>query len=1098
MLRRYWSVRTSAGNLLYLLPLIITMLFLGNRVMEAQGVSSSLVGTVVDTTGGVVPGANVTLTNLDTGTALKTATDGTGRYAFPTITVGTYRLTVSKKGFKTYELSEFKISVAQDASENVVLSVGQLAQTVTVNGGRLANLLQTNSNDLGTLIERQSVAELPLNGRNLLQLAVLSAAATPTESGKASVAGQTGRSSDVINVAGAENDFTMYLVDGIQIRGSRAGNLPLELSLGAIDQFKVHYGFFMPSMGPDPGVVDLLTKSGSNRFHGEAYEFVRNNAWEARNFFSPEPPGPFHRNQFGGDVGGPISKDKLFFFANYEGLRQDQSAFQGAFAPTEAMFNGDFSALSTPIYNPASFDAATGERQAFLGNIIPPTSINPVSQNLLKYYIPGSSYSERPHNVVGNPLTTLDYDQFTGRIDSNLSERNRIFGEFNYENSSHEVANLMPMQGHQFPFEAEVAMVGLTSSLTASTVNELRVGWARDIVWRMADSVNGLATKLGLTGLADTNGVSHMVFSGIGSLGSANGPLGDADNSYQIHDSLSWLHGNHLIKFGEDLNYMRSVQMSANGNARGVFRFNNLYTSQLGKNTQGQLVPLKNTGNSFADFLLGFPTNAFTTAEPRMHYRWTTFSPYIQDSWKIRPRLTLNFGLGYFLNTPPNPVGPDKNYIHSFDFATGHVIYSALGQVNPEVYPLSTKDFAPRVGLAWQPGFSKNTVIRAGWGIYYALNDLFQQLNAVVAPGVSLAQSIANAEPQPTYVLGQNALPPISLHPITQAFANSVTGALDYLPSSPNNPYVEQWTLDVQHSLGRRNLLDVAYLGNEGHHLQGGWDAIDYADPSTLQANPALNPYPAFPYILTVGPVGNSNYQALLGKFQHQFSNGLSLLADYTFSKTMVNGSQGGFGTLNQMGTCRRCDSGPALFSSPQTLSVSTVWDLPFGHGGKWLPNANKLVNTVAGGWSLDVIGTFDHGAPFYVSAPNTTTWANRAVRANRFCNGRGGLSNSNLRTNGMVWIDNACFAAPPSGYLGNSGMGILTGPGINNWDIGLHKTFQIREGTRLEFRGEFFNAFNHAQFATPDAGVTDVNFGKVTATQHAAREVQLGLRLVF
>ena len=998
------------------------------------------------------------------------------------------------KQFKTYELSEFKIFAAQHTNQDAVLSVGQVSQTVTVSGGGLAKLLQTGSNDLGTLIEPQSVTELPLNGHNYLQLAMLSAAATPTANlSLTSISSQTGRTLNVINVAGVENDLTMYLVNGIQLRGTRAGNSAFDLSLGAIDQFDVHYGFFTPDMGPDPGVVDLLTKSGTNRIHGEAYEFVRNNAWEARNFFSAGPPGPFHLNQFGGDVGGPIRKDRVFLFGNYEGFRQDQSAFVGAFAPTTAMFKGDFSALSTPIYNPYTYTAATPTRQAFAGNIIPPNMISPVATKLLQYYLPGSSYAQTPNNVSGNPPTTLNYDQFTVRMDSNLTQRNRLFTEFNYENSSDTSAGLNPSAGSSWPLSTQIAMIGLTSTLSAATVNELRVGWARDVIWDEGQPIPGLAPQLGVTGLADPNGVPNMILTGIGSFGNATGLLGNADNSYQLHDSLSWLHGKHLIKFGEDLNYMRSVQQSANGNARGKFTFSDTYTPQLANNA-----PVSNTGNSFADFLLGLPTTAFTTAEPRMHYRWTTFTPYIQDSWKVRPSLTLNLGLSYFLSTPPNPVGPDRNNIHSFDFATGQILYSALGQVNPEVYPLSKLDFAPRVGIAWQPGFSKNTVVRGGWGIYYALDNLFQQLNAVVAPGISLAQTITNAEPLPTYTFGQNVLPPISVQTITQAFAQSATGAFDYLPSSPTNPYVEQWTLDVQHSIGRRNLLDVAYLGNEGHHLQEGWDATDYANPSTLQANSALNPYPAYPYILTVGPAGNSNYQALIGKFQRQFSNGLSVLADYTFSKTLVEGSEGGFGTINQIGACRRCDKGPAMFSSPETFAVSAVWDLPIGKDRRWLSNTNKLLDAVAGGWGLDVIGTFDHGAPFTVTAPNSTTFSNRYVRANRLCNGGNELTNTNPRSNGLVWLDKACFAKPAAGYLGDSPMGVLTGPGVNNEDIGLHKTFRIHEATQLTFRGEFFNAFNHTQFASPDIGVTDVNFGKVTATQHDAREAQLAVRLVF
>ena len=312
-------------------------------------------------------------------------------------------------------------------------------------------------------------------------------------------------------------------------------------------------------------------------------------------------------------------------------------------------------------------------------------------------------------------------------------------------------------------------------------------------------------------------------------------------------------------------------------------------------------------------------------------------------------------------------------------------------------------------------------------------------------------------------------------------------------------PYVEQWTLDLQHLFGKHDLLDVAYLGTEGHHLTMSWQANDCVVFETLQCDLAAMPYGTkFPYISRLGSVGNSNYQALLVKFHHPFSKRLSLLANYSYSKTMAMGTQGGVGFINGFGACRRCDSGPALYSVPQTFSLSGVWYLPFGRGSKLLGNTNKFVNAAVEGWGLDTIVTFQKGRPITITTLNTTPSPTRTVRANRLCDGRSGLNNKNLRTNGLYWLDTACFAQPTPGYFGNGGMGVLIGPGLNNWDIALTKRIPIHEAITLEFRGEFFNAFNHAQFANPDTNVTDVNFGLVTATQHDNREIQLGLRLAF
>ena len=1059
-------------------------------VAAAQTVSSSLEGTVADSSRAVVPAAAVVLTNLDTGTALKTATDNAGSYAFPSIPAGTYRLTVTRDGFSTYELSQFKVAAAQHTSQDIVLSVGQVTQGVTVNGGGLVNVLEKSSNDLGTLIEHQSVSELPLNGRNFLQLGLISGATQtsgPTQNTSMALQYQgAGRSLLTINVGGNENDFTTYLIDGLQTVGSRAGNMSLGLSLGAIDQFQVHYGFFLPDLGPNPGVVDLLTKSGTNHIHGEAYEYLRNNDMDARNYFSATPPGPYHRNQFGGDMGGPIRKDKIFLFGSYEGLRQVLSNFAGAFTPTAAMFNGDFSALSAAIYNPLSFDPATGKRLPFAGNTIPANLLNPVSKKLLSYYIPGSSYFQTPFNVTGNPRSTLSSDQFLVRGDINLSPRNRLFTEFSYYNSPATAQGLFPFAGTSFPLDAEMAALGWTSTLSATQVNELRLGFVRNSVYSLGARNAGVQNQLGITGTADPDGVPSITLSGIGGFGQQAGRLGNIDDSYQVHDSFSWLRGRHLIKIGADVNYIRSVQDSANAFARGQIIFTNAFTPQLAANAQGSLAPVAGSGNTVADFLLGMPTSGSTASMPHTHYRWTVFEPYIQDTWKIRPGLTLNAGLAYFLTTPPNPVGGDANYPHGFDFTTGHVLYAALGQISPQVYAMTTSNFAPRVGLAWEPSFVKNTVVRAGWGIYYGQADFFDSQYSIVAPGITIAQTITNRQPSPTYVLGANVLPPISTQTITPAFALTAAGSLNYVPPINRTPYVEQWNFDIQHSFGPMYLLDVAYMGSEGHHLRASWDANDCFEPQTRQCTKP-NPYPAFPFISEVSNVANSNTNTLLVKFRRQFSNGLSVLANYTFSKTLTASSMGGNGLTATDGNCRNCDYGPALFNVPHALVVSTVWDLPFARRNRWI-----------GGWGIDFLASFKKGTPFTVFAPNTTVWTQRAVHANRSCNGRDELSNKDVRSNGLYWIQTSCFAPPPSGFLGNSGQAILTGPGINTWDIGVHKDFAIREGTKLQVRGEFFNAFNHAQFANPDSGSTDVNFGKVIATQVDPRQLQVSMRLVF
>ena len=1072
--------------------------FSSNRA-KAQSVNSSIQGTVQDSSGAILPGTQVTLTNTGTGVLLKSMSDAAGNYSFPSVRPGVYSLEFVKPSFAKYTIAHFDVIVGQHATENATLGVASAAQTVTVNAQGLANLLQPESNDLGNVIAPQSVSQLPLNGRNYLQLGLLSGATQSNSGAAAGAVGQTGHPGMSINIAGNEPDFTMYLVNGIQTFGSRSGNTSLNLSVGAIDQFEVHYGFFMPDLGPNPGIVDVITKSGSNKFHGEAYEYVRNNQMEARNYFSSVAPGPYHQNQFGADLGGPILRSKLFFFGNYEGYRQVQSAFVGAYTPTAAMFNGDFSGLSTPVYNPFSVDPSTGQRQPFAGNVIPSSMINPVSQKLLKYYLPGSSLGQKPNNVGGTPRTTLDSDQVTSRFDGNFNERNQIFGQFSWLNSPQSAPGLFPLQGVSHPLDTELIAMGWTDTLGSTKVNELRLGWVRDSVYQEGVAKAGIQGQLGITGTGDPDGVPGIGMTGYSGFGTSTGLLGDIDNVYQIHDSFSWLRGKHQIKFGADLNYTRSRQSSANATARGSLSFTNEFSSQITRNADGSYSVVPGTGNAFADFLLGVPTNGEAKAMPKTHFRWTTFAPYVQDTWKVRPHLTANIALAWFANTPPNPSGPDKNLIHGFDFNTGEEIFAALGQMNPEVFNMTWTNYAPRVGLSWQPRFSPKTVVRSGWGMYYTTQMALNEQYAVVSQIISVNNSIANSEPTPTYLLGVNTFPAVTIGKITADQIPTIKGPIQYLAMHQRSPYVEQWNLDVEHTFGKPYLLDVAYIGNQAHHLAMQWNPIDCSAPDTLQCSNSNNPFwPRYPYMQEVGSVAQASYNALQVKFQRQFSGGFSLLANYTWAKTLTNAQEGSIGNLNQRRTCFKCDIGMSTSNVPQSVVVSAVWDIPLGRNKRFGSNMNRWLDAVIGGWNTDVISAFQKGNPFTVTAPNFTAWSADQVRANRLCNGRRELQNKDLRTNGLLWIQRSCFAQPPTGYFGNSGFDILTGPGIDNWDLGVHKTFTIHEETRLDVRGEFFNALNHTQFANPDSGVADARFGQVTSTQHDAREAQIGMRLSF
>jgi hypothetical protein len=1096
----------------------LTVFFVCGVSMQAvsQSNASVIEGVIQDDTAAVIQDCDITLLSRETGAKLATRTNESGMYVFPLVQPGVYSLEIVKPGFKPHRITDFRVTASQRVTQNVVLQVGTDATTITVDASGSASLSEPTSNELGTLVEAVSVSHLPLNGRDFLQLGLLSGAAQTSGTTVSDFTTlQVGHPGRTIVIDGNEQDLTQYFVNGMSTTGSRLGQSALNLSIAAIDQFKIHEGFFLPSEGPSSaGVVSVVTKAGTNRLHGEAFEYVRNNIFDSRNFFDlpGSKPVPFHRNQFGAAAGGPILRNRAFFFGHYEARRQMLSSTVKATVPSAQMFTGDFSellALSTPVqlYDPATYDPATGMRQPFAGNLIPSARINAMSKALLAYYVSAPRYGAQ--NLVGNPKTTDNYDQFGGRVDITVNARSTLFTQFVHENSPTVNAALFPYSGYGFPLDTNLAMVQLTTTITPHLVNEFRIGWMRTSVFNAGDVKTGVQGVLGFTGTADPNGVPGIFLNGFNISGSSTtasfgrnqGLIGNIDDQHQMHESMSWLKAKHEMSFGADFNYVRTAQESSNFYSRGGVWFSPVYTAQLSRNSSGTLTQVAGTGSSFADFLLGMPLSGSVTSMPRTHFRWTAFTPYFQDTWRILPELTINAGMGWNLSTPPNPVGNDRNYPHVVDLKTGKVKFAALGQISPTVYSVDLNNFAPRLGLSWQPHFLAGTIIRAGAGMYYPAENAIYELFAITAPGVAIVQSITNnpAQPNPTYMLGQNVFPASPQKAITQSFADNISGTIFNMDPNLRTTYIPQWSFSVQHSLSKDTIVELDYIGTQPRKLPIRWNADDCSVPNSYVCDQSAKPFPQFNYIYAMSNAGTSSYNALVAKIQRQFSRGLSFVANYTWSKALTNTEQGGAPVgINQRGTCLSCDKGMAGFNVPQRLVASGVWNLPVGRGQKLLPNANRVANALVSGWTLDAIGTFSKGNPFTVIAANSTSMDPMTnFRPNRLCNGRDSLRNKDVRGNGHYWIDTACFATPAPNMFGNSGANILTGPGVNNLDIGISRLVSFNEAVGLELRAEAFNAFNHAQFLNPDFVMTDTNFGQIT-TAAPSRVLQFATRLVW
>jgi Carboxypeptidase regulatory-like domain len=1078
--------------------------FLPVRAQAPSG-AAALSGTVLDGREDAISGAKVTIIEKSKDLVRESFSGASGSFLFPSLSPGVYVIRVTKVGFSTYQMDDLKIEVGQQAALDITLQIGEVRTVVTVSSAD-AEALETTSNVLGTVVDSAQVQELPLNGRNFLQLALLAGGAGDVSPANNIYSPNIGPPDRAIVLPGTLPYSVGYFLNSVPIRGPRDGELALNVSIAAIDQFKVEMNFLMPDQGANAAAVNIVTKSGSNQFHGEAFEFLRNGDLDARGFFALGPED-LKQNQFGFALGGPLWKDRLWFHGFYEGLRQISGFTSAGYDPTSAMFGGDFANLGRVIYDPNSYDPVTGTRQPFPGNTIPSNRINPVAQALAQYYLPGSSLASIPSNVYGNPRNTLNDDQGGLRLDMAVSPRQQLFAQLFHQNSPADQQGLYPFSGLLYANQSDLAMLQHTWSLSPRLVNSLRVAFVRSIATggNEAQTQGPSLQSIGITNAVADSGVSEIDLQGYSSFGRSNATVGNRDNTWSVGEEFSYAKGRHMFKFGMDLSYRQGWEMNSNSTALGDIQFQPMFTSQLARNTAGQLVPLANTGDSWADFLLGMPASGSVSGLPPIQYRATQFLPFFQDTWRITRNLTLNYGLSWYLETPPNPQGPERNNVHGFDPVTGLVTYAALGQISPQVISTDRNNFAPRLGLAWKPGFLKATVVRAGAGVYYSEFPWFvEQFSLIGSPpfGGGVAFTNPTTNPVPTYVLGNNVFPQQQSSPLTASYAANLPPGIVASSIDPNfrTPYVNQWNLSIQQGVGKSSSVELTYLGSSSHKLVNYTDISQCRPGPDLLCNPATKPWPRYDLLLWIDSNGNSSYEGLVARYQHRMAGGLNLQFAYTFAQALTDTWQSSLNPYTQITSCRSCGKGPATFDVRQRAVASAVWQIPFGRGRRFGTHMSRGADLAAGGWSLTGIATFATGQPIYLTAPNRTGGFLLDQLPDRVCDGRSNNLSGNLRTNGFLWFDPSCFPLAPVGYFGNSGRTVLNGPGINNWDLGLEKSVPLTDqgSVRLQLRGEFFNAWNHTQFEQPDANAGDgVNFGRISAAI-PPRLIQVGMKLLW
>ena len=1098
---------------------------------EAQVTTGTIVGTVHDATGAVVAGAKVTVTNMEKGTTQVFQTDENGYYNAPFLIPGTYQVRVEKPGFTAALQTGIVLHVDQQARVDITLSVGQVTETVSVTAA--APLVNSQTASLGQVINEQAVEALPLNGRNFAQLVWLSTGVTTGQVGE-NLSGASSfnpRAASDFNALGSQANANGWLVDGIVNNEETFNTVILQPSVDSIQEFKVLTGTFSAEFGRGAGVVSVSTRSGSNQFHGSAADFVRNTVLNARNYFAAptQPKPPFRRNQFEGTFGGPVvipklynGRDHTFFFADYFGERQNQGLSFVNSVPTAAVRTGDFSQYSKtpggaiiPIYNPLTGTSVNGTvvRQPFPKNVIPESMINPVALTVASLY-PLPNQPGNFNNYLDTAARTIDDNGGTMRVDHTFNERDSLFARFSYESfvlvapqgQSACCLPSNPAQVKQYqlgPYVAGVQDTTLNTSglafdeahiFRANLVNEFRAGYARTIPFtRQSDFGLDTATALGIQNInvsPYTTGIPNISpqdFTGL-SGGPAFLPARPRQDLEQLEDTISWVKGRHQLKFG-----FRAVHLFyspfTNTNTRGALNFADNFTNDPGTNSGG---------SGIATMLLGYSTSGSRGYLITPYYLSSNeYAAFAEDDWKVSPKLTLNLGVRYDRFGAPSEK---RNDITNFDPSTDTLIYAGVGGTSDTVNVQTPgKNFQPRIGFAYDPFGHGNTVIRAGYSISYF--PLMPSGSAFL--GQNVPYTVSQNYSPPVYptssqfgsipTIADPFGPPVTVQPMSSADLNAANPLIYSWAFRNQTPYMQSYNIDVQHQFTTNMLLEVAYAGSRGIHLQEGFNINEVEPgPGSLASRRLIQPLSNVTTINYYFPGNMSNYNSLQIKVQKNLSHGLQFLASYTYSKSLdyAGSSASGGGAVGnpQTYTNRRAGYGPSGFDIAQRFVGSWVYLLPFGNQIK-----NGFVSRLASGWEIDGISTIETGFPFSVTL-NQGVNNGAPSWPNRVCSGT--LANPDP----YLWYNPSCFVPPPAYTYGNVARGVLFGPGLTDFDVSFVKNTKIQERYNLQFRADSFNLLNTPSFSVSgiNTSIGSPTAGRITSTNVDNREFQLALKLTF
>lgn len=1077
-------------------------------IVFGQASTGTLTGTVTDPSQARLANVKLKLVSEDTGVALAGTTNEAGDYTFPLLNSGRYRLDAEAGGFQRAARTGIVMELGRTVRLDIAMQLGQVSESVEVTGA--APLLESESAAVGQFIENKTIADMPLNGRRVGDLLGLMGSGVHIQG-------------DVIRprvaIAGGRADQQQWLLDGVNasnvaLEGPQAlFNPPVE----AVQEIRIQQSAYSAEFGnSNSGVIAMTTRSGTNKFTGLLYEYLRNDKFDARNFFAATRP-PLRWNVFGGALGGPILKNRTFFFSHIEFQRQRVGQVRLLTVPTQLERNGNFSqttnaaGVQVGIFDPNSTVTAGGRttRTQFPGNIIPASRIDPVSARIAPLF----PEANRPatnlagaNNFVGNSSNALDITTWTSKGDHIFSERDRmsvryVMHDFPTNNTAVFAEPAADPNANESLRRAHSLMLNETHSFSPTILNDFRFNWQpRFFITNGLGLDQGWPTKLGLKGVSD-RAFPRVNAAGYVSMGATTQervqtPIRDT----HIVNALSIFKGKHSIKAGGEIRLSRNVD-DLNSLTSGQFSFNVQPTAQPGVN---------NTGNAIASLLVGFPNSGNILDSDLLDRRSQYYALFVQDDWKITQNLTLNLGIRWEAHTPKTDAndrmnGFDSTVMNPVSGTPGVITFAGRDGRGSRLYNGDWNNIMPRIGLAWKPMGRAGTVVRAGFGSFFgpplpgsnnnsagfsAQADYTTPDNGITAPFLMRdgfpSGGLARPELGPGFGsvrVGQNA----SL-------------GFDYIDIMRNLGYTMQWNLSIQQDLGRNSFFELSYLGNAGRKLNGPNTSINQVRPELMGAGNAQSrrPFPQFGNVASVAPMwGNSSYNGVNFKYEKRFSDGMNVLANYTFSKFIDDvtsgfevGSVGG-GIQNLYD--RRAEKALSGNDVRNRVSVSSVYDIPFGKGRKYFNEG--LAAMLIGGWNVGAILTLQSGSPLGLVTQNNNLNAFNpgSQRVNIL---RDPTLPKDQRTVAR-YFDTTAVAAPAQFTFGNASRAILTSPGLANVNFSLLKNFKFGEDWNLQFRAEAFNALNRVNFDDPGRALGAPTFGVLTAA-NSARNLQLGLKLTF